>query len=120
MLNIKKPLTYSALISCLFILGGCLSSPDGKPELIDDAAGKGNSADYSVLLKATIDNVIVPTYQTFSDQTSEWTKTESSIVAYCDSIDTENESQMLSVAKNEWQSAMAAWQTIESFQLGPV
>ncbi len=92
----------STLFSSLIILGSC-----------SGGGGSGEpSFDQSAMLKQLVDNVILPSYQDFSNQGQ---NLSTSLQTLCGTVNESN----LQAAQNSWKNAQGALKTIEGFSFGP-
>lgn len=104
-------------LAMLFLLTACL---DTGSKNASNALNAESDEDHSELLTTISNNVVLPAYQAFVDETHAWTDVGDPIDAYCQSIGTVDESDRLSTAQQSWRDAMAEWQQIEAFQFGPI
>ena len=101
----------------LGLLSACLDT--GSTNTSNATVG-ANDEDHTELLSTISSNVILPTYQAFSDETQAWRSVNDPIDLYCQAIGTAEESARLTTAQQSWRDAMAQWQQIEAFQFGPI
>ncbi len=112
----KTKVIVSAFVA-VTSLNGCLNSPSGEQP---GNKSEGDDSNHTVLLTAVTDNVIIPAYQTFVDQTKRWTNETNVIDSYCDAIGSDTETTTLAAAQQTWKETMATWQQAEAFQIGPI
>jgi len=121
MFNVNRLLKYVLSGFAVSMLTACLlQGGDGANKNDGSALSKNGDTDHSELLANISDKVVIPAYQAFVDQTSSWQNPESSIDAYCQSIDSTDEVNKLDAAQQSWRNAMAGWQQLEAFQIGPI
>ncbi|NMH61525.1 imelysin family protein [Alteromonas ponticola] len=77
-----------------------------------------NNFNESALIASVVDNVLIPTYQSFATQAD---ALHLSVSNYCDALrSNSNPSSAQSDAQASWKSAMNEWQLAEVMQIGPL
>jgi len=93
----------TALVAiCLVFSGGCVDK-SSTPQQVE--------FDYVEMLANYADNVIVPTYKTFEEQTSRFKAVDGPLEGYCVAIGSSQEDQTLDAANPEllkWQKRLSA------------
>lgn len=108
-------------VSAAIVLSGCgesSSSVKGEQFGTQDQPAEV-SFDRNQLLASVTDNVILPTYSLFADQTLAQL---ASVSGYCDAISAQaaDEPEWLQQARQSWRDAMTTWQMAEMMQIGPL
>jgi len=95
----------------LFACSGSSSSNDENSDL-DELA-----SDNFTLVTELLDNVIIPGYRDFSEETP---ALRSAITSYCAAIGGANEESTLEAAQTAWRSNMSLWQETLVYEIGPI
>lgn len=117
----RTEIGLTALLS-VFLLQGCVGGGSGETNTdnTDTQAVADSDTSYQAIFTAVADEVFIPSYQSFADQTESWSSTENAVSAYCSAIGTDSESEALAAAQSQWRAVMAQWQQIEMYQFGPI
>ncbi len=115
-------LVYTVIAMGLaFALSGCgesTSSETGAQYGTPSSIPVENNFNESALIASVVDNVLVPTYQSFSTQAD---SLHQSIRTYCETLRTSSDASTTQAnAKADWKSAMDEWQLAEMMQIGPL
>ena len=83
-----------------------------------DSGSNQQEFDTFGLLSNVVDEMVIPSYDRFSERVDELTGEEGSLQQYCDAIGTSSEQSQLEQAQNDWTDAMAEWQQSELWLIG--
>lgn len=102
-LNKFFPLLVVVIVSCCLV--GCSS---------DDPENSNNTDNFdrSLMLVNWADNIIIPSYQNFSDETNALKEASDIFIA-------ETTLENLNILRQEWEDAYLSWQTIAMYEIGP-
>ena len=75
--------------------------------------------DFTGMIANYADEVIIPSYQNFSNEIKALNGPSGPIATYCNSIGQANEASDLETAQIAWRSAMTTWQGAETILVGP-
>ncbi len=76
-----------------------------------------NNFNESLLLASVVDNVLLPTYNKFAEDT---TALQADITAYCETLTSGDASDAQEQAQQSWKATMSTWQLAEVMQIGPL
>ena len=71
------------------------------------------------VLTSIVDQIVIPNYKALADETAAFAAANGPMVAYCDALETDNESTALADAQDAWKSVMHAVQKTELHIIGP-
>jgi predicted lipoprotein len=104
-------------IRTLFILlaavvaGGCTNDSGDSSEPA--------AFDFTAMLQHSVDEMILPAYESFQARAAELAGESGSVQAYCEAIGTADEAAARQAAQSDWRAAMDAWQKTELHIVGP-
>ena len=77
-----------------------------------DDSGNSNNFDRSLMLVNWADNIIIPSYENFSSETTALKEASDAFLA-------DQSMQNLTSLREEWEDAYISWQNVEIFNIGP-
>lgn len=101
-------------------LTGCVND-DGEITQVREAEQlEQQQKSWNPMLRNYADNVIIPVYQQASQSSEELASETGPLASYCELLGSEQEAAALQQAQQMWREAMADWQRVELYQLGPL
>jgi predicted lipoprotein len=76
--------------------------------------------DFTAMMANYVDELIIPSYQNFSNEIQSFNRDSGPLATYCSSIGSTVEASERETAQIAWRSAMSTWQKSEAFLVGPV
>lgn len=122
--KIKQAMVLSVALTATFSLSGCGESSSseqgeqfgGSPQTPPTTPTQFNQ---KALLESVANNVILPTYKLFADNT---VSLSAAISGYCDAqrASSNDTASWKTQSQQQWQDAMVTWQMAEMMQIGPL
>lgn len=99
------------LLASIFIAVCCITACTSEDDETDDTTA-ANTFDRSLMLSNWADNIIIPAYENFVEETS-------ALRVASKTFQTEPNSEHLNALRTQWENAYVSWQNVEMFNIGP-